>query len=230
MTTTPDLLAALPEVLVPHVEHLWELMQKHAGTPLGEQARAEADAILALARERDLLATGAPICVGDCTYHSDLQRAREELRQADTDNGELILAHDRLRADNARLQAELRQQDEWRTGPAVAEIERLQAEVERLRERNAECEMMLNAPPAQMSYNGELVPIDASGLRSVIDDASRLRTQLARAEALQVRVSKAAFDEGWRAALDHCETPAYEGAIPKWHHEALVARVRKESK
>jgi hypothetical protein len=60
---------------------------------------------------------------------------------------------------------------------AVAAADRLrdvQAERDALR---AKLEAWLNGPPAEMSYNGRLVPINSTGMREVIDEAVALAAQ-----------------------------------------------------
>lgn len=55
--------------------------------------------------------------------------------------------------------------------------ERAESEVSRLR-------AMLDAPPAQMSWSGELIPITNDGMRTVIDAHSRLRATVERVRAI----------------------------------------------
>lgn len=53
-------------------------------------------------------------------------------------------------------------------------------------------QVFFNAPPAQMSYGGELVPVNSTGMRRVIDDASALLADKERLDWLQ-----SCAGEGW---------------------------------
>ena len=41
-------------------------------------------------------------------------------------------------------------------------------------------EQLLNAPPVKMSYNGRLLPINSTGMRELVDEATTLRASEAR--------------------------------------------------
>ena len=72
--------------------------------------------------------------------------------------------------------------------------EREQDEIDALRAQ-------LNAPPAMMSYNGRLVPINSTGMREVIDEAMALKSRpLTVAGAVDYEAAELAYQ---RAATEH---------------------------
>lgn len=66
----------------------------------------------------------------------------------------------------------------------LCEKEELKAQLAAQAAEIATLRDFINAPPAQMSYNGRLVTIDSMGMREVVDEATALRVEVERLDGL----------------------------------------------